>query len=838
MKRILYYIVFVAAMFATASCVEPFDSAVVPGQELTLSFSSGTMTKADEVKNYENLVKRIDYFIFVLNAEGKVDDSATPVVSGTITPVAAEQFDLTYTETIGHNDLIKIFPNGATKAMLFAVANYVDKFGANPSLSPNTTIPDDAKTWKGLHELEVGATFFYDDGKLKDDGTPKFGLRWPRKMNPDNENLFFVMTGEQEIVLKPQAAKDNIIPLNRLASKVTVKFNFVESVVDNRGTSDPSDDITWFPQADADETRVYFSNAMEHTTLGGPLTRDLVADGNATATKPRGNGTRDIFEYAYDFLKTDVITVDADNRKVAHYYTYPFHPKANNQNLGDDNQPYLKLVLPWYGYKNRGTDDSGNIIWEKVKQKEVYYKITIPSDSVDESNKIYEYVVDISIVNNDKDVSILGEYQVKDWLGDSQISTNVATGRYISLDIPKDEYDMYSELAEIVFVSSGEVIISDLKIYQDDFSSANSTVIDFITGVQVDQDQNYSYIYASGKSADTEDIAHNKLSDWVTVEGSKLVVRHQMNNDFSDPTFDAAPMTFKVKLHLKDAGSDTTFDRDVTITQYPSLYVTKDAHYGHAFVNGQGEEGNNYSAFDDASHSSSYYYSYDDIISGYQRYGRWRVSWDHYLGNVLDQSSELTGESTNNNPNNYNIYVSTLTNNTKGWVISDPRETNISSLEYIETTKYHKTNPNASNVIAPAFKIASSYGMCVNFSYGNDGQYSGAPRFENAEKRCASYQENGYPAGRWRLPTEAEIEFCVSLSEDGKIPSLFSSSYFASSGNMYQVSSHSFVDGTGYRAPVRCVYDIWYWGEEKSEACYSGMDGDNKLYNTWGGFQD
>ena len=39
--------------------------------------------------------------------------------------------------------------------------------------------------------------------------------------------------------------------------------------------------------------------------------------------------------------------------------------------------------------------------------------------------------------------------------------------------------------------------------------------------------------------------------------------------------------------------------------------------------------------------------------------------------------------------------------------------------------------------------------------------------FAQAEKRCAAYQENGYPAGRWRVPTEAEIWFMANRSNAG-----------------------------------------------------------------------
>ena len=70
-------------------------------------------------------------------------------------------------------------------------------------------------------------------------------------------------------------------------------------------------------------------------------------------------------------------------------------------------------------------------------------------------------------------------------------------------------------------------------------------------------------------------------------------------------------------------------------------------------------------------------------------------------------------------------------------------------------------------MIAPVFKIASSWGVVT----------SGSINYVQAQKRCASYQENGYPAGRWRIPTEGEIEFIVSLSNMGYIPKLFGGDY-------------------------------------------------------------
>ena len=391
MKKIIY-IACAAAALAAVSCAKTaeFDS-VKPdrsGEGLTIRFTTGDMaTRAtvDGVDN-ENKIKKIDYFIFPYNVddEGNMVGSTEYVYKGTVTPTD-DGLAGTYEETFAPGILNEIFPDGATKAMVFAVANYVDKFGAAVE-SPNMTIPETAKTWEALHALEVGETFFKDGG-------PGYELRWPRVMQPSpytvtsegeggeeveetvTDDLFFVMTGEEEIELEATGsyAVDATIPLKRLASKVTVDFEY-ETVVEEK----TSGNIYWVPQPSGEETRVYLSNAIEHTTLGGPLTRDLVADSWATCTRPQpgGDGTRDIFEYSYDYMND--IAPDENGIVTAHYYTYPIQMEE-----GDDNQPYLKLVLPWYGYKWVGegtapaTVDPTSSSWQMYKQKEVYYKIVL-----------------------------------------------------------------------------------------------------------------------------------------------------------------------------------------------------------------------------------------------------------------------------------------------------------------------------------------------------------------------------------------------------------------------------------------------------------------------------
>jgi len=115
--------------------------------------------------------------------------------------------------------------------------------------------------------------------------------------------------------------------------------------------------------------------------------------------------------------------------------------------------------------------------------------------------------------------------------------------------------------------------------------------------------------------------------------------------------------------------------------------------------------------------------------------------------------------------------------------------------------------------------------------------------YKYAATRCAAYQESGYPAGRWRLPTKAEIMFMIQLSAKNKIPQLFTpgaistGGYWCSSGvvfpvsntniQYYDINSTQVRNNNGGNHYTRCVYDTWYWG----------ADPDSSHLTTWGGYQ-
>ena len=203
----------------------------------------------------------------------------------------------------------------------------------------------------------------------------------------------------------------------------------------------------------------------------------------------------------------------------------------------------------------------------------------------------------------------------------------------------------------------------------------------------------------------------------------------------------------------------------------------------------------------------------------------------NYMGTIAQKTENP------NAPQNSNMYIISVTDVSQmNFFIADTRSS--TPVDYDNATygylkqggtgavstplsNYYPLNLNVfnDNAIAPKFIVASTRG----------GSYGGAMRFESARERCASYQEDGIPAGRWRLPTMAEVQFISTLSALGRIPYLFgnraedddfnSNSYYWTSNGLIRINNGATppvaepYSGTSNSASVRCVYDEWFWGD-------------------------
>ena len=132
-----------------------------------------------------------------------------------------------------------------------------------------------------------------------------------------------------------------------------------------------------------------------------------------------------------------------------------------------------------------------------------------------------------------------------------------------------------------------------------------------------------------------------------------------------------------------------------------------------------------------------------------------------------------------------------------------------------ELTYYYPAENSArtKNMLAPSFRVASKFGGL---------EYYNGVTMESAINKCATYQEDGYPAGRWRLPTQAEINFISMLTTKCGFVVLFGSGSFYWSAHGATQPGKTTVDTSKRYALVRCVYDSWYWDQY-----------DDRLPETW-----
>lgn len=116
------------------------------------------------------------------------------------------------------------------------------------------------------------------------------------------------------------------------------------------------------------------------------------------------------------------------------------------------------------------------------------------------------------------------------------------------------------------------------------------------------------------------------------------------------------------------------------------------------------------------------------------------------------------------------------------------------------------------NMVAPSYRISSKFSG-IEFSPNLTQPY--------AEYRCAAFQEDGLPAGRWRLPTRAEVGFIAQLSAMGFFEFLFNNGgiYWSANGAI-KINGKTVEDVNNDRALLRCVYDSWYWDK------IDGLEGD------------
>lgn len=594
------------------------------------------------------------------------------------------------------------------------------------------------------------------------------------------EQSSFVMDSEGATVSKNGNQVTGEIFLTRAAAKIRL---FVEL-----GTVSNADD-TWVPISNS--MTVSFRNCSIEGKIDDNSDNKTV---DATTLK-----TSDFVYFNMTDLSGGTTTpgTSATTRATTSKFTTftPFYSYASawNEDLMKNDAAYLTLNIPW--------------IKSSDKAKATYsYEVPINIDGKKlERNKYYIINLKVGVLGDLETIDeATYEYLVLDWKNEP-IDVSLENPRYLVVNEHNYEMDNVTEL-HIPFSSSNDCMISAKLCVHEDFNSktnvADPTPNDF--SVEVDNERKII-------------IVKNGLDNNLFLSSGSI------NNNFD---FTKYTITLTICHKNDDGTANSTYSEDITITQYPAVYGEKKVNsmsdkYGGVFVNG-GSPGNwdpsNCTCFAHASGTASSNSVSSDsmfVITVSSTEGTDYVIGDPRTATPLIPAPYDSGQ--------YAYFYAPRT-----YVGSDGSTSGTLTNYYPALSDGKKIPENDQtkhptyNMLAPKFRICSGYGAIP----ANSNQHAG-PRadHDNMVGRCATYQEDGYPAGRWRLPTAAELRFVNTLANAGKIPALFSTQlfYWCAHGRGRYSDGKFTLDETGDDSiwysydlvSVRCVYDEWYWGSDQ-----------------------
>ncbi len=766
MRRYPFYIAIAAALLAV-SCTENLEPElpVAEGEGIVLQLNTidpvTTRAGKDGVKpgedpyNENSLGTSVDIFFYASNA-----DDSTPAITSLSAPVNTSTHQVTIpTSTAELRTIFSGHTTAGSKCKVFVIANYNGTTAIN-------------------HERQTGYTRSELDGLL---------LATPTWENTDpNSNPNFVMSGEAQLTLQGLEVTPPVsgsVDMSRVASKVTFSISVADEItvdiykVDGDGnrihakdpeTGDPlvdeegnpvyeKEEAVMTPHKDAMTVALCFANT--YSTLSGT---PYISPVNETTDA-------NLFDYPYRHL-----TASATNS--GFYDAEPFYSYPQTWAAGAARQPYLKLIIPWE--KKGGT----------ATTKNYYYKIPIP-DLKMLRNNWYQIALTVSILGGEEHTPLPVElnYCVAPWNNPTPSAASVVAARYLSLS--KTEFFMYNttELS-IPYVTSHDCEIVNARWHKEYYGTNTSVVTDGD---------------ASGWLSLVEDSSGGHL----------VKFNHALNNEIN-ASMDVTPyrITFTIRHSDEDGHA---YYREVTITQYPGIYMLEPVDGGNTFVDGYyARVRGRYKAYNGGAGNSS-------AGTTKTRPTPYGVLVDNLANNERKDMTVITVTAFTESSSSFSYTVDGRTE-TYNYVITDPRT---NDKDWNDLTPYWggsgavnwsadavsaiKVASTAYNYIAPQFMIVSMWGR----NYGN----SDLDSLEKAQKRCATYQEAGYPAGRWRLPTDAEVMFIINLQRYQFINNLFVGYYWTSSGsrlNGTNMNNVSVTRNSTQANSIRCVYDTWYWGIE------------------------
>lgn len=589
----------------------------------------------------------------------------------------------------------------------------------------------------------------------------------------------FVMYGEADVALSAdRKSASGTVSLQRAAAKIRLAMSVADEVEDDNGNK-------WQPGRDA--VRVYLSNG----------TRKACADGSDVVL-----GADDYFSISptEGFINGRLLEngVGANSTGYPYSHAIPLYSYPNRwkNEPSEEHRTYLTLQVPWR-----------NVSEGTTQYRNCYYQVPVNVAGNElAANTYYRINLSVNMLGSfvqEQPMELEGQYKIVDW-GQAGMDVDIHDNRYLVVN--QTDYVMNNvETITIPYYTSHETEISNVTMTYYRYNETGTNGAETSRTITPEQNE-LTATMNNGRSVYTCNI--DQTNNTLTFT-HPLIVWNQVtdqNGTYFRPATDVAYSRYVMEITIrhKDQTGETQFQQTVKIVQYPGMYITLEHNGG---TGGWNDKGYVFVNNSNAARGS--------------------------LGGVHG----LTGGNTN--PNMYIINLTQL-NATDGYTIADPRSLVINNGLSVDNNgrlgdsevinawtdfanvvpmeggdgrqlaHYYPTDESVKKAyyIAPQIRIASSYGVTNPISR------------TNARRRCASYQEQGYPAGRWRIPTKGEMEYIVKLSSSGKIPVLFSQNetYWSAQGPMTVPNGAGnlteVTPASNSTYPVRCVYDEWYWKNE------------------------
>lgn len=791
------------ACSALASCSD--DSDIIPSQPdkegcfITVNVpmqSSSSRADGDDPFN-EFTVKTLDLF-FYPTTDFSGTTSASYYKHIVLDPPIISKGDVPI--NIPKNLMNGIFGNTGTQCYLYAVANY-------PDIKSETYSPSQ------LMQLPLGS-------KDKDKGD---------FIETKVQDSFAMISNQATVSLdRDKNTATGSITLTRACAKIMLSLDIPETITVNNITTDPGNggeqEITQVTyKSNADAARVWISNGVKSSILFQNNPQNASQDYYTNEFTTTGNAGSGFSRATGDYNRVQSIP----------FYSYPnkWDPKSA------EGMTLITFQIPWQEVKDDGSTS---------EQFVTYYSITV---NPDKCQLLRNYCYDMRLK-----VSRLGSVDIKepidmnvDWnyqipWNETNLPTDIKDIRYLLLN--NNDYDATSNFPAIddegkysakngwyVYQMNNE---TDISIPVSTSHNVEIYRVEMIWRDFTDNVNRFTTV-TSGKGSGQYDTCDGykttKGTAFLGLEFDNSTSTLNLSRDLYDIKANwtqalgtYTPMYINVYIRHKD---NYAYTQKIRIEQYPPIYISS------TLTKGPKSGSNSRLRFVDGKDGGN-----DGLCN---------VSSTNYDLNLGCLHGDENGAF--NNGNTYVISISKLSSTDKfdvdndiDYIVADPRALSIDNLLYTgyygswntsyvtngnwstkvndmsgterQLSYYYPADASANktNYIAPMFRIASQWGLTHVINK------------DAARRRCASYQENGRPAGRWRLPTPAEIHFIATLSNKKFIPYLFGSAsqnaeYWCSSGgvtvnntaNTPSVKVDTSVSGT--RA-VRCVYDEWYWGND------------------------